>query len=248
MQPSNKKSEEEGRRTGVVLGLTIAEIILLILFAVVLAMAGVLAKRKAMIQAEANAMLNTAKAEKTIPIDPAVYQVGLDFRKLFGQKSVQEVLNELNRLQADFDKLKSEMAKLSNTEVLPPCFRNANGGQAPYIYEIRLKNDGYFLVDTAPEKIKNQLRNEIPGQVPLDRVLSTSEFKSATNPYINYGKRNQCKFYVKVYDDSQAGREKIKNQLKVIESNFVWTFILTIKPGSQNSDDLNLFQTNPTIR
>jgi len=248
VQPSNKKSEEEGRRTGVVLGLTIAEIILLILFAVVLAMAGVLVKRKAMIQAEANAMLNTVKAEKSIPMDPAVYQAGVEFKRLFAQKSAQEVLNELNKLQVEFDKLKSEMAKLSNTEVLPPCFRNANGGQIPYIYEIRLKSDGYLLVDIAPERIKNQLRNEILGQVPLESVLSTSEFKTATNGYINYGKRNQCKFYVKVYDDSQSGREKIKNQLKVIESNFVWTFILTIKPGSQNSDDLNLFQTNPTIR
>ena len=245
---SNQRAGEEGRRKGVVLGLTIAEIILLILFAVVLAMAGVLVKRQAIIQAEANAKIQSEKVEKSTPLDPAVYQTGLDFRKLFGQKSAQEVWNELNKLQTDFDKLKSEMAKLSNTEVLPPCFRNANGGQVPYIYEIRLKNDGYLLVDTAPEKIKNQLRNEIPGQVPLERVLSTSEFKTATNGYINYGKRNQCKFYVKVYDDSQSGREKIKNQLKVIESNFVWTFILTIKPGAQNPDDLNLFQTNPTIR
>ena len=232
----------EGRRRGVVLGLTIAEIILLILFAVVLAMSGVLLKRSAMIKAQVAA----PQKEETpkVVVDPKILQIGLDFKRIFGDKTVEQVAAELALLQSELNKLKAEMAKMGNVEVPPPCYAKNNNGQTPYIFDIRIKNDGLVLFDTAPERLRAQLRTDMPIQPPLERPLSVSEFKSATNGYINYGRRNQCKFYVKVYDDT-GSKDRVKNQLKVIESNFVWTFILTIKPGAQNPDDLNVFQTTP---
>jgi len=250
VRPSNKanavksleSAHREGRRLGVVLGLTIAEIILLILFAVVLAMSGVLLKRGALIKAEADSRIQTEAPKAAL--DPAVVQLGSDFKKLFGAKTVEQVAAELAALQAELNKLKAEMLKMGNVEVPPPCFAKFYNGQTPYVFDIHLKNDGFVLFDTIPDRLRSQLRADIPNQPPLERALSAAEFKSATSGFINYGKRNQCKFYVKVYDDT-GSKEKVKNLLKVVESNFVWTFILTIKPGVQNPEDFIVFQTNP---
>lgn len=243
--PSNRADlKEEGRRLGIVLGLTIAEIILLILFAVVLAMAGVLMKRGTLIkeQVERQVLTDTNKLLK----DPTTYQAGSDFQKFFGKDAkVSDVFNEQRKLQSDLDKLKSEMAKSGNVEILPPCLRIANGGNIPYIYDIAIRNDGVALFDTSPDLLKPQLKREFPNPPPLGKILSAQEFKSLTNSYIDYGKRNQCKFYVKVYDETQNNKDKFKSQLKIVESNFVWTFMMSLKPGAQSSEDLNLFQTAP---
>lgn len=241
-QPTVTQAGREGRRQGIVLGLTIAEVILLILFAVILAMSGVLLKREALIKAEANARIQADVSKVTF--DPAILQLGLDFKKIFGNKTVEQIAAELALLQNELNKLKSEMAKMGNVEVPPPCFAKFYNGQTPYIFDIRLKNDGFVLFDTTPDRLKAQLRADVPNQPALERTLSVAEFKSATSGFVNYGKRNQCKFYVKVYDDI-GNKEKVKNLLKVVETNFVWTFILTIKPGVQNPDDFNVFQTTP---
>lgn len=239
-----KKAGVLGYRKGVVLGLTIAEIILLILFALLLALTGVLIKRQAAVRAEVLASVANQK-QQVATMNPAVYQTGVEFKKLFENKTPQEVLILLKDAQAQIEKLKAELAKYASSEIPPPCYQKVYEGRTPYVYDMRIRNEGIVIVNTVPDRLRPRFNNDFPVQPPLDKVLSAAEFKLATNSFISYGRANACKFYVKVYDDSLNNKEKFKSLLKTVESNFVWTFIMTLKPGSQGGEDLDLFQTTP---
>ena len=235
-----------GYRRGVVLGLTIAEIILLILFALLLALTGVLMKKQAQIRAEMLSIVVPVVEEKKpeVVLDPAIYNVGVEFKKVFSSETPSEVSTLLKDSQSQIAKLKAELVKNGNTEVLPACYQKANDGRIPYIYDLRISNDGIEILNTLPERLRSRFSVDFKYQPPLNKVLSLQEFKLATNPFIVYGKSNQCKFYVKVYDETDK-RERFKSTLKTVETNFVWTYIMGLKPGATAGEDLNLFTTTP---
>ena len=97
---STQAAENEGRRRGVVLGLTIAEIILLILFALLLAMTGVLIKKQAAIkvqfEAEASAKVMTQMLSPVI--SAKLMSMGIDVTKSDGENRLLAILNAAEAL------------------------------------------------------------------------------------------------------------------------------------------------------
>lgn len=103
--------ENSGYRRGVVLGLTIAEIILLILFAVVLAMTGVLIKRK-------NATINeveTRMAAQQMPSDVSkkLSEMGINLANKEGAQRLMGILNQWDReSNSDTDRVRIQQQAL----------------------------------------------------------------------------------------------------------------------------------------
>ena len=92
---SKKFAANEGRRQGVVLGLTIAEIILLILFALLLALTGVLIKRQAAIktQFEAQAIAEAMSQILSPAISAKLLSMGIDVTKKEGESRLLAILD-----------------------------------------------------------------------------------------------------------------------------------------------------------
>lgn len=49
---------------------------------------------------------------------------------------------------------------------------------------------------------------------------------------------------MKVFDETNDGKNRLKGQLKLIENSFVWTFMMAGK--NSDKEDINLFPVAPT--
>lgn len=271
--------ENAGYRRGVVLGLTIAEIILLILFAVVLAMTGVLIKRK-------NATINeveTRMAAQQMPIDVSkklsemginlaskegeqrllgilnnsdndtdrvrrqqeAMQLGLDIQKAFGKNiTADQILKNQIELKNQIDLMKADQTKPGSGQILPPCMQSSKGEPGPFVFDIFVRNDVLVMRDTVPERAKSRFESDFKAIPASQTFTNDRDFINKTRVFAEYGKKNQCKFYVKVFDETNDGKNRLKGQLKLIENSFVWTFMMAGK--NSDKEDINLFPVAPT--
>lgn len=275
--------ENSGYRRGVVLGLTIAEIILLILFAVVLAMTGVLIKRK-------NATINeveTRMAAQQMPTDVSkklsemginlaskegaqrlmgilnqsdresnsdtdrvrsqqqALQLGLDIQKAFGKNiTAEQILKNQIELKNQIDLMKADQNKPGSGPILPPCLQSSKGEPGPFVFDIFVRNDVLLMRDTVPERAKSRFESEFKGIPATQSFNNDRDFINKTRVFAEYGKKHQCKFYVKVFDETTDGKNRLKGQLKLIENSFVWTFMMAGK--NSDKEDINLFPVAPT--
>ena len=283
---SHLAAEGEGRRRGVVLGLTIAEIILLILFALLLAMTGILIKRQIAVKAqyeaqsasrpmsqvlspviagklqsmniditqpegEARLLAVLDAAQSTIENKPAkeqsrmemACQAGLELQNALGKNlNATELMRAAKLLREDLEMLKTSATSCKEAVIPPPCYEKSKGEPSVYLYDLQITSTGILFVSSLPEKYRTRFETEFKNPPPQNKVLSNADFQALTAPFLNYGKKNQCKFYVKVYDETDGNKEKLRKSLKLIESPFVWTFMMSGKAeGSEKS--LNVFPT-----
>ena len=288
MRNSIKEAASEGRRRGVVLGLTIAEIILLILFALLLAMTGILIKRQIAVKAEYEAqasarvmtqiltpeisgklqamkidltqpggeerllaILNAAqsvtslkKTKDSSALEQAC-QAGLELQNALGDNlNLVDFTKLAKQLSQDLANLRIEAQRSIDATIAPPCFDKTKGDPSVYIYDLQVTPTGIIMTNTVPEKYRNRFEADFKKPPPVNKVLSDSEFQAATKPFITYGKKNQCKFYVKVYDETEGNKDKFRKSLKVIEDQFVWTFMMSGKVDEAGKS-INLFPTEP---
>lgn len=263
--------ENLGYRRGVVLGLTIAEIIILIMFALLLAMTAVLVKRqKATIAAVETRMagkqlpqtvieklsemkINLAQKDGELQImailnaadvDPTrqkeqqkTYQLGSDVQQTFGKEiTADKLLKTQNDLKSQLESNKAEQGK-----ILPPCYQSKKGDPIPFVFDLYVRNETLVLRDSAPETLRDRFKNDFGNSPSAISFSSDRDFLTKVRPYADFGKKHQCKFYVKVYDETGGNKERLKSQLKIIESTFVWTFMMSGK----SNDDVNLFPVAP---
>lgn len=268
--------ENVGYRRGVVLGLTIAEIILLILFAVVLAMTGVLIKRKNATIAEVETRmaaqqlptnisrklsemqinLSTRSGEQQLmgilnsaDMDPdrvkrqqQALQLGLDIQKAFGNNITAD---QLIKNQNELESLKNNLSKSDNGKIQGPCYQVNANDPVPFVFDIFVRNDVLVMRDVVPERLRNKFESDFKGTPSSQTFTNERDFTNKTRSFAEYGKRHQCKFYVKVYDETTGNsKQRIKSQLKIIETAFVWTFMMAGKSGDK--EDINLFPVAPT--
>ena len=277
----------EGRRRGVVLGLTIAEIILLILFALLLALTGILVKRQAAVKAEfeartsvrvmspiltpeivgklqamkinllepegeerllaildaAQTVTNLKKMKEQNSLDQAC-QAGLELQSALGKNlNATDFIKSAKQLSQDLENLKIGAARCLEAVIPPPCYEKSKKDPSVYIYDLQVTLGGIVFSNTVSEKYRSRFESDFKNPPPVNKALSNTEFLTLTKPFITYGKKNECKFYVKVYDETEGNKEKLRKSLKVIEDQFVWTFMMSGKVD-ETGKSLNLFPTD----
>jgi hypothetical protein len=284
-----QSAQSEGHRRGVVLGLTIAEIILLILFALLLAMTGVLIKKQAAVKAQfeaktsqkvvaqilspvisqklfemdinitkedgearllailnaAQALMKTSNPKDQNRLDQAC-KAGLELQNALGKNlNAVEFIKSAQQLSKDLDTIKAEAARCNSAAIAPPCYEKVKGEPTAFIYDLRVTPSGIIMSNTVAEQYRNRFEADFKNPPPVNKPLSIGEFQSSTRQFIDYGRAHQCKFYVKVYDETGDGKGKFKSALKSIEENFVWTFMMTTK-ADEAGKSINLFPTEST--
>lgn len=148
----------------------------------------------------------------------AACRAGSEFKKVLGDKDPSELINTTKDAVARAEHYKSEAAKCGLSGNLPACFRGAND-PIPYLYEVRIKPEGLQLKLTLPNQYVERFNSNFTNS-PDNAVLSVSDFRAQAKQFLDWGDRNQCRFYVTVYDDLPNDKERFKSMLKTVEGYF----------------------------
>jgi hypothetical protein len=136
--------------------------------------------------------------------------------------SSRKVLAEAASCHATLSTCKAQNANLSARlgGQLPPCWVDANG-KTEYIFDARLRETGIWLFD-----------NHVPGREADEQLLPISGFQfekgteagpfvQAGQPLLSYSEKEGCRFYVRVFDETNAqSKERYKELLRGVEGIF----------------------------
>jgi hypothetical protein len=164
-----------------------------------------------------------AQKNSSLPLESieAACKAGVEMQKVLGKdKKPGDILNSIKDSKAKAEHWKDQAAKCGLAGVLPPCYKESSDEPIPFIYEARIKPDGIQLLEIVPEKYKIRFYSDFKTLPPTNRVLSESEFKSSTFQFLDWGRKNECRFYVRVFDDLANDKDKFKSLLKAVENNF----------------------------
>lgn len=104
--------------------------------------------------------------------------------------------------------------------VLPPCWVDSAGKQQ-YMFDTHLKEDGIWVT---PNQIEGRERDAAAltiNNFSYDRPMSQLAFVQAGLPLLKYSEKNNCRFYVRVFDDTGAqSKIRYKELLKGVEGIF----------------------------
>ena len=265
---SNKKDSKSYAK-GVVLGLTMAEIALLIIFILLLIFTSMLKKEHELnvvikkneeaIKIISQYILNEdktindelVKASLVLPqllkkveeknlkntpeeILPQILERAID--KLILAKEL-EANDEGLPLEKKYEKLLEEKqqlnSKLSNLEGqnknllrqckgigFPPCWANSSGSPE-YIFNLYLRDDGILIHDN---KLSHRQADQAKlnlSKIIFETSLTPRNIISQTLPLLDYGKQNDCRFFVQIIDETGSDKKELyKNLRQAVETNF----------------------------
>lgn len=260
-------------RKGLVLGLTMAEVGILIVFILLLLIAYEFVRREGTVAVEAARYRELERAETVLHEIGEVFELTApavpdDFVRLVraveaaaqspsGQTALAEakaVLEEMQRAvdrvtvaaekletgtgDAVGEKVKSLGYRIENQEGLlrryeaqlaslgqgtggRPCWVRETTGEIDYLYDVVLRSHGISLREYVyPERSGERALLPMPA-VDAAEVLAPAEFLRRTAPLYAHAKKENCVFFVVVYD-ATAPHEKARYQslLRTVESHF----------------------------
>jgi hypothetical protein len=136
--------------------------------------------------------------------------------------STKAALTDAATCHASLSTCKAQNANLSARlgGTLPPCWVDAEG-KTQYIYDAYLREDGIWLIDNrVPGRESDQAQLDVSG-FAFGTPMSTAAFVAAGQSLLDYGNRNDCRFYVRVYDETAAeSKARYKELLRGVEGVF----------------------------
>lgn len=265
---SNKKDSKSYAK-GVVLGLTMAEIALLIIFILLLIFTSMLKKEhelndiikkneeainiisKFITNEDKTINDELVKASQTLPEllkkveeknlknNPDENLSQILERAIDKLASAQEMENNNENLPIEkkYEKLLEEKqeitSKLSNLEGqnknllrqckgvgFPPCWANLRGSPE-YIFNLYLRDEGIFIYDNKlPNRQVDQAKLDL-SRISFETPLNPENMIYQTLPLLDYGKQNDCRFFVQIIDETGVDKKELyKNLRQTIETNF----------------------------
>ena len=168
------------------------------------------------------AQRNAAKKSEILEKDfEATCHAGSVLQKSLGKDAdPSKIVNTLKDTKGREEYWRSQAAKCGLAGNLPPCYKEKNSDPTPYLYDARIGESGITLVDTIPDTYRARFTSDFQSLPPTNRLLSDAEFRELTFKFLEFGNKNQCRFYVTVYDDLGNNKQRLKDAMKTIESNF----------------------------
>lgn len=261
--------ENRSYRKGVVLGLTMAEILILIVFILLLAFASLLkneqdkvnlmnenreslikilhlinqpdpdiSKELVRVYEKMPEILVEVKSQdlKNDPAEPIEEVIKRAVAKLKVEKDLKSlnkdlpIEEKLNQALQEKDELQSKLANVEGQNKnllkqckgigLPPCWADQNGSPE-YIFNLDLQDDGIVIHDNKlPHRAQEQAKLNI-SHIRYEMPLGIAIFSSQTIPILRYGKANECRFFVRIFDRTGVDKKELyKNLRQAVEGNF----------------------------
>ncbi len=138
------------------------------------------------------------------------------------ENELKELLNEKISLSKKINNLEGQNLHLIRKVKgigFPPCWAKANGSPE-YIFNVYLRDDGIVIFNNnIPNRAQDQADLNI--NISFGNPLQPKEMKGQTKSLLDYGKKNQCRFFVQVVDHTSANEKNWYKELRqAVESNF----------------------------
>lgn len=160
----------------------------------------------------------------------ATCKAGAELKKAYPDKKINDITQLIKGAQSQADLTKNAKAQAEHWRSeankcglggnLPPCYKQSSGDATPYIFDARIKPEGIVLIDTIPQEYRTRFSSDFKDPPVLNKPLSSEEFRNQTYQFLDWGRKNECRFYVQVYDDLPNDKERFKSMLKTIETSF----------------------------
>jgi hypothetical protein len=104
-----------------------------------------------------------------------------------------------------------------NGLVFPSCVEV--DGKPAYVFDVTLKSASLIITDNMLPEMQKWNQETAPIRTGVD--VSNGEFESMTNPLLEWSRKNQCRFFVRVMDATLADQKAIyKIRLRTVEGHF----------------------------
>lgn len=142
-------------------------------------------------------------------------------REALSAEQVAKTFSDARQAAADRknlqDQIKVLQKKLEGTgkgTEFPPCWPPQESGKAPdYIFDIRLTSTGVIVTDNAvPHRAEEQEKLRADGVISMiefDRELNRSAFQAQTNALYRYSVSQNCRFFVRIYDETRKDEKEV---------------------------------------
>ncbi|MXW00761.1 MAG: hypothetical protein F4X59_09985 [Holophagales bacterium] len=239
---------ERGRTfpRGLVLGLTMAEIAILIIFVLLLAVAALLAREADRRQAAERQLVRFEQIEalfeaEALPEDPAALEAVLRERvdEHRDADSWRELVREIEATPGELREMAEAMGAAARRGMSPAEIREAiesrqigggsdhpscwydRDGTVAYLFDVALVARG-FVVDLARAPEHEAERALLPlDLVQTGRVVTQAQFLRQTRPVYEWSVQRECRFFVRAFDLTAADQKDIyKRRMGALESRF----------------------------
>lgn len=148
------------------------------------------------------------------------------WRERAGQ-SLTELAANLERAEEQVERLRAQSRSRSRSGAgrggtdHPSCVYRA-GDRPAYLFEVGLVDSGYLLrpAEIALDPPAN-LRPLRPAAIRPDRALGETEFEERTQEIFDWSRREQCRFFVRVFDHTAPDRKaRYKELMQTLEGRF----------------------------
>ncbi len=218
-----------------------AEIAILIIFVLLLALAALLA-READRREDAERKLadyeqiETLLEDEALPEDPVALRAALrervdehrdaeNWRELVRQMETVDVdpavlADQLDRARERIERLEAQAAQGSGGADFPSCWY-ARDGTVAYLFDVALAPDG-FVVSIARAPEHETERRQLPtASVRTSRLLTEGQFLRQTRPVYDWSVERKCRFFVRAFDLVAADQKDLyKRRMRILESRF----------------------------
>lgn len=127
-------------------------------------------------------------------------------------------IGRIIRQQSDIDHWRKKAEACGNGTEYPPCYESING-QFVYIYDAYLRDDGVLLKQTVPDVKSEHFNSNFKTPPQTNISLTPDEFYRQASQFLNYGKNNSCRFFVRAFDETSANKiyfQKMDKNLQMI--------------------------------
>jgi len=156
-------------------------------------------------------------------VDPAKVETIME---LAGKEWANKAMDNKNLAeQTKYWKAKWETDVGNGKKGVTPCW--ATNGVVDFIYDVALTDDGMRIrLNEVPQWAEDY--NRLPVQnIRFDEVISQGDFVTLTRPLFDYSTLKECRFFVRLYDETSINAKLIYQQRRrAVEGHF---FILDMK-------------------
>jgi len=133
--------------------------------------------------------------------------------------------NELEKQAATYKAqladVEAKLTKLGNGADFPPCWPLPGTTRSDYIFDIKLTSTGIIVHNNKlPNRAEDE--NKLPlGEIQFDSEIGDDDFQQETMPLFELSEKNQCRFYVRVSDQTADDEKDIyKRRLRTVQGRF----------------------------
>lgn len=139
------------------------------------------------------------------------------------EKKYEKLVEEKNLLESKIANIEGQnknLMKQCKGIGFPPCWANANGSPE-YIFNLYLYDDGILIHDNKlPHRAKEQKLLDL-SRIIFETPLNPNKLIYQTLPLLEYGKTNDCRFFVQIIDKTGAEKKELYKDLRqAVEANF----------------------------